>query len=107
MNKTIVGAEAQNAETVKEIEVPNFVQNNNAKKLMHRTKSKVHISAEDLSNEIANYDATGREREIIEDLELILNTIKKYGVPDKIKLKCIMEYDSENVARNKKIIIKR
>ena len=98
--KIVPGATAP--ELNKGIEVPSFVSNNKARNV----KS---IEAAELSEKITEFskDASTREREIISDLELVLNTIIKYGVPDKIKFNCRMEYDSDNTKKNKVFNIKR
>ena len=91
----------------KEIDVPSFVSNNNAtQKSCRHSKS---TTAEELSEKITEFtkDAFIREKEIVSDLELVLNTIIKYGVPDKIKFSCRMEYDSNNTKKNKVFTIKR
>lgn len=44
---------------------------------------------------------------VIDDLDLIVSIIQRYGTPDKISLKCVIEYDSDNVKKNKKFVIKR
>lgn len=105
--KVVPGAVAPEL-TKKEIEVPSFVSNNKARntKLSRHVKS---IEASELEQKITEFskDASTREREIISDLELVLNTIMKYGVPDKIKFTCRMEYDSDNTKKNKVFNIKR
>ena len=104
--KIVPGATAP--ELNKEIEVPSFVSNNKARNLKASRHVK-SIEAAELSEKITEFskDASTREREIISDLELILNTIIKYGVPDKIKFNCRMEYDSDNTKKNKVFNIKR
>lgn len=105
--KVVPGAVAPDL-AKKEIEVPSFVSNNKARntKLSRHVKS---IEASELEQKITEFskDASTREREIISDLELVLNTIMKYGVPDKIKFACRMEYDSDNTKKNKVFNIKR
>lgn len=105
--KVVPGAVAPDL-TKKELEIPSFVTNNKAKhvRVDRRKKS---IESDELNSKIAEFvkDATEREKGIVEDLDLILDTIMKYGAPDKIKLNCTMEYDSGSKRKNKVFVIKR
>lgn len=116
--KVVPGAVAPElTQKEREIEVPSFVSNNRAKQhdvklaINRHIKSTVYgcTDAMELEQKITEFskDASTREREIVSDLELVLSTIMKYGVPDKIKFACRMEYDSDNTKKNKVFNIKR
>lgn len=93
----------------KELDIPSFITNNKAKHLKASNHAKSTTGSGDLHDKITEFvkDASDRERGIAEDLELILDTIMKYGAPDKIKLNCTMEYDSGSTRKNKVFTIKR
>ena len=107
MNNVVPGAAAPQ-ETMEEINVPGFVTNGRARFTI-ATKKEPKEEGSELEKKIAEFynDASSREKDIISDLELVLDTIRKYGVPDKIKFSCQMEYDSDGTRKNKIFKIKR
>lgn len=42
-----------------------------------------------------------------QDLDLIVSIIERYGLPDKVKLKCVLEYDSTDKKNNKRFVVQR
>ena len=109
MNNVVPGAAAPQ-ETMEEINVPSFVTNGRARsRFTIATKEESKKEGSELEKKIAEFynDASSREKDIISDLELVLDTIRKYGVPDKIKFSCQMEYDSDGTRKNKIFKIKR
>lgn len=47
------------------------------------------------------------ECELIDDIDLIVSIIQRYGLPDKVSLKCVLEYDSDTRKNNKRFVVQR
>lgn len=100
MNNPVVDTEEVKAtETNKEIQVPAFMQKSgpkNKKEAIKRFRDKVDQEK-----------ALATECALIDDLDLIVSIIERYGLPDKVKLKCVLEYDSTDKKNNKRFVVQR
>lgn len=93
-----------NQEIAPELQIPTFMGKGNNKK-----GSRGAVNKEAAINLFrSKVEALGDpECELIDDLDLIVSIIQRYGLPDKVSLKCVLEYDSDTRKNNKRFVVQR